>query len=181
MPTRALLIIDLQNDYFEGGLFPLVNTEAAARTAARLLSAARAAGDLVIHVRHVSEGPDGGFFLKDSHGAEIHPLVAPAPGEAVVVKNQINAFLGTDLKARLDAAGIRDLTVVGAMTHMCVDAAVRAASDFGFQVTVVADAVATRDLDFDGATVPAAQVQTAFLSALGFAYARVVPAEALLA
>ena len=177
MPQRALLIIDLQNDYFDGGKYPLVGTDAAVETAGRLLSAARAAGDLVVHVRHESTEADAGFFVPGTAGAEIHGAVAPAEGEAVIVKHQINAFLDTDLKPTLDAAGVTEITVIGAMSHMCVDAAVRAASDFGYQVTVVADAVATRDLDFAGQTVPASAVHAAFMSALAFAYARVIPAS----
>ncbi|MCK0196105.1 cysteine hydrolase [Ancylobacter sp. 6x-1] len=179
--TRALLIIDLQNDYFPGGAYPLAGTEVAAANAALLLASARARGSLVVHVRHESGEPDAPFFRPGTDGAAIHQAVAPRAGEAVVVKSGINAFLGTDLKAVLDEAGVTELTIAGAMSHMCVDAAVRAASDFGYAVTVVQDATATRDLDFDGRTVAAADVQAAFMSALAFGYASVISTTEALA
>src|SRR3546814_14756141 len=63
------------------------------------------------------------------------------------------------------------------MSHMCIDAATRAASDLGYRTTVVHDACATRDLEFDGQVVPAAQVHNAYMSALAFAYAKVTTAD----
>lgn len=181
MARKALIVIDLQNDYFPGGKFPLVGTEAAAANAARLIAAARQAGDLVIHVRHESPADSGRFFAAGTPGAQTHDLVRAVPEETVVVKNRINAFRDTNLKALLDDAGVEDITIAGAMSHMCIDAATRAAADFGYRVTVVHDAVATRDLEFDGQAVSAAQVHAAFMAALAFAYARVVATEAYLA
>lgn len=180
MSDNALVLIDFQNDYFQGGAFPLVNTAAAAANAAKLVDGFRKAGRPVIHVRHHSTEEDATFFVPGTQGAEIHTLVAPAAGEPVVTKSNINAFLDTDMKALLDTRGIRHVTVVGAMSHMCVDAFVRAASDFGYGVTVAHDAVATRDLDFGRRTVPAADVHAAFMSALAFAYAEVALTEDLL-
>ncbi|MCD2174355.1 cysteine hydrolase family protein [Rhizobium sp. C4] len=180
MSENALILIDFQNDYFEGGAFPLVETDIAAARAAKLVDRFRKAGRPVIHVRHHSTESDATFFVPGTEGAEINGLVAPAAGEPVVTKSNINAFLDTDLKALLDTRGIGHVTVVGAMSHMCVDAFVRAASDFGYGVTVAHDAVATRDLDFGGRTVPAAEVHAAFMSALAFAYAEVASTEDLL-
>ena len=104
----------------------------------------------------------------------------PATGEAHVVKSEVNSFLGTDLKAKLDAAGVKDLVVCGAMSHMCVDATVRAANDLGYKTTTIYDACATRDLDFDGITIPAKQVHARLMSALTFAYGEVVSTAAFL-
>jgi nicotinamidase-related amidase len=173
MSKRALIVIDLQNDYFPGGKFTLSGTDAAADNAAKLIEAFRATGDLVVHVRHESE-PGDTFFVRGSAGAETHPKVAPKSGEPVVVKVQINAFRDTDLKATLDRHGITDIAICGAMSHMCVDAATRAASDFGYASTVVHDACASRDLDFNGVHVPAAQAHAAFMAALEFGYAKAV-------
>lgn len=181
MANRALVLIDLQNDYFPDGKWPLVGIEAAADQAARVLSAARAAGDLVVHVRHEQPEADAPFFVAGTTGAQTHAKVAALPGEAVVVKNEVNAFKGTDLKEVLDGAGVTRITLVGAMSHMCVDAATRAASDLGYQVTVVHDACATHDLEHAGTKVPAAQVHAAFMAGLGFAYAQLVPADDYLA
>ena len=180
MPKKALIIIDMQKDYFPGGKWALDGIEAASAKAAAVLEAARAAGDLVVHVRHEFEAPDAPFFLAGSEGAEIHDRVRPEGREAVVLKHQVNAFRDTDLKEILDRNGIEDLVICGAMSHMCIDAATRAAADLGHRVTLIHDACATRDLDFNGVTVPAAQAHAAFMSPLGFAYATLVSADAYL-
>ncbi|PZQ81094.1 MAG: cysteine hydrolase [Ancylobacter novellus] len=176
MAGTALLIIDLQNDYFPDGRFPLVGIEAAAVQAAGLLKAARAKGLPVVHVRHEEASTEAPFFVAGTEGAQIHPLMAPAAGEPVIVKNNVNAFLGTELDALLKQAGASDLVIVGAMSHMCVDAATRAALDLGYGVTLAHDAAATLDLSFGGVDVPAASVQAAMMAALEFAGATLRPA-----
>ena len=85
----------------------------------------------------------------------------------------MNSFLETNLKELLDENGIETLTIVGSMSHMCVDAVVRAASDFGYKVTVVEDACAAHNIEFAGRTVSAPDVHAAFMFALSFAYAEV--------
>ena len=175
MSKTALLIIDLQNDYFPGGRFPLVGTEAAAAKAADLLAAARASSAPVVHVRHEMAEADAPFFAPATEGADIHESLAPAAGEPVVVKEAVNAFLGTDLDALLKRQEVSGLVVAGAMSHMCVDAATRAALDLGYEVTLAHDATATLDLSFGGTDVPAASVQAALMAALEFAGAKVVP------
>lgn len=177
MSKRAVVVVDIQNDYFPNGKFELVGIEKAAGNAARVIEAARAKGDRVIHVQHIFPSPDAPFFTPDSAGIEINAAAAPRDGETVVVKNFPNAFLKTDLKAILDADGVEEVVVVGAMSHMCIDATARAASDYGYRTTVVQDACATRDLEFGGVTVPAASVHAALMAALAFAYATVTDTE----
>lgn len=173
MSKQALILIDIQNDYFSGGKWALEGADAAAANAARLLEAARQRGDLVVHVRHEFNSPDAPFFSPDSPGAQIHPTVAPRDDESVVLKHQVNAFQGTQLKSLLDDHAIKDLTIAGSMSHMCIDAATRAAADYGYKVTVAHDACATLPLDFGQVTVPAAQVHATAMAALAFAYASV--------
>lgn len=177
MSNRALIVIDIQNDYFPGGKWTLAGMDKAADNAARLIDAARASGDRVVHVRHEFPSNDAPFFTPGSDGARIHEMVLPKDGETVILKHEVNAFKGTDLKGMLDRDGVKDLTICGAMSHMCVDAATRAASDFGFKVTLIHDACASRDLEFDGKTIPAAEVHAAYMSALGFAYATLKTAD----
>jgi nicotinamidase-related amidase len=174
---RALVIVDIQNDYFPGGRCELVGPEAAAANAGRLLEAQRAAGLPVFHVQHVWEGDDAEFFSPGTPGVEIHESVRPKPGEPVVRKAHPNSFRETDLERRLREAGAEELLVVGMMTSMCVDATVRAAVDLGFDCTVAHDACATLDLEFAGATIPAAGVHGAFMAALGDGYANVVSSD----
>src|SRR6185295_13228954 len=116
MPKRALVLIDVQNDYFAGGKWPLAGMDLAADNAAKLLTAARAAGDLVVHVRHEFPTADAPFFTPGSDGARIHPKARNLDGEAVILKHHVNAFRETDLKALLDRNGIEEVVICGAMS-----------------------------------------------------------------
>src|SRR5690348_16860090 len=118
--ARALVIVDIQRDYFPGGAMPLHEPEAAAAKAGEVLAAFRAAGDPVIHVQHLSPAGEA-FLVEGTPGAEIMPPVEPQDGEAVVRKRAPNAFLGTDLESRLRDQGVDEVVVVGMMTSMCVD------------------------------------------------------------
>lgn len=176
MSKRAVIVVDLQNEYWPDGGLALENIETAAANAARVIAHARKRGDLVVNVRH--ELPAGApIFASGSKGAEIHVSVAPAEGELVVTKNFPNSFRATGLKDLLDAKGIEEVVVIGAMSHMCVDATVRAANDFGYRTATVHDACATRDLEFNGVTTPAAQVHAALMSSFGFAYGEVISTD----
>ena len=176
MSKRAIIVVDLQRDYLTTGQFALVGIDDATANATKVIEAARSAGDKVIHVRH--ENPaDAPFFVPGTEGAEIIPVVAPAEGELVITKNYPNSFRETELKQALDEEGIQDVVVLGAMSHMCIDATSRAAADLGYATTIVEDACATRDLEFNGKTVPAAQVHAASMSALAFAYGKVVKTD----
>lgn len=170
---HALLIVDIQNDYFPGGRMALVGSEAAGQQAAKLVAAFRAKGLPIIHVRHVSARPGATFFLPDTPGAEIHACVAPAEGETVFTKHFPNSFRDTPLFEHLRASEIGRLTIAGMMTHMCIDTTVRAAFDLGFQCTLAHDACATRDLAFGGETIPAAQVHAAYLAGINGLFAKV--------
>jgi nicotinamidase-related amidase len=173
----ALLLIDIQNDYFDGGALPLVGMDAAVDNAREILTVARNHGVVPIHIRHESKRAGAGFFLPGTDGAKIHDAVHPEPGEKVITKHFPNAFRETNLNEQLEIAGVDRLTVVGAMTHMCVDATVRAAFDFGYSVTVVADGCATRSLEFGGELVDASNVHRAFLAALQGVYAEMTDTE----
>ena len=177
--SDVLVLIDIQNDYFPGGTMELAGAEAAGQAAQSLLARWRAAGLPVIHVRHENLRPGATFFLPGTSGAALHPCVSPLPGEVVVLKHFPSAFRDTDLLEFLRGMPTQRLTVCGMMTHMCVDTTVRAAFDLGFSVRLAADACATRDLSFAGRTVAAADVQTAYLAALGAVFAQVAPAAEL--
>lgn len=168
---KALLIVDIQNDYFPGGNMALEGSPEAGERARTLLDAARRVGLPVYHVQHVSVRPGASFFLPGTVGVEIHDCVRPQPGELVVQKHFPNSFRKTTLQDALKDRGVSELILAGMMTHMCVDATTRAAFDLGFGCTLAHDACATRDLTFEGVTVPAKQVHTAFVAALSGLYA----------
>ncbi|GAM10402.1 putative isochorismatase family protein YddQ [Geobacter sp. OR-1] len=176
----ALLIIDNQNDYFPGGKMELVGSVQAAAAALRLLSAFRKQSWPVYHVQHISMQPGATFFLPDTEGAAIHKSVAPLPTEPVITKHFPSSFRDTSLLEQLKADKIGTLLICGMMSHMCVDTTVRAAFDLGFSCIVTHDACATRDLSFNGVTVPAAQVHASYMAALGAVFAQVKGVEEIL-
>ncbi len=178
--TTALLLIDIQNDYFPGGKMELEGSPAASLKAGQVLALFRRKSWPLVHIQHIANRPGAPFFLPDSEGVKIHSHVAPLPGEAIIHKHFPNSFRETALLEHLRERQVNDVVVAGMMTHMCVDATVRAAFDYGFQVTVVHDACATRTLTFGDERIPGQQVHLAFLSALSFIYARVVSAAEFL-
>jgi nicotinamidase-related amidase len=172
--TTALVLIDIQNDYFPGGAMPLAGPDAAAAQAARLLAHFRAAKWPVFHVQHIAAEREATFFRPGTAGAEIHAAVKPLPGEPVVVKHFPNSFRETTLFADLRAAGATRVAFAGMMTHMCVDTTVRAAADLGFDCVLAGDACATRSLSHAGQAVDAGAVQLSYLAALNDGFAKVV-------
>lgn len=180
MSKTALIIIDMQNDYFAEGKWPLEGIEAAAANAARILANFRERGLPVIHVRHEFSSSDAPFFVSGTVGTNIHQSLLPAEGEFQILKHGVNSFKDTELQTVLQREGIANLVIVGAMSHMCIDAVARAAADLGYANTLVHDACATLDLEFNGIKVPALQVHAAFMAALAFAYAEVISTDELL-
>lgn len=165
---EALILIDIQNDYFPHGRFPLAGMRSAASNAAKLLQRRRDEGTPVIHIRHISESPDAGFFLPDTRGSEIHDSVRPLESETVLIKHTPNSFAGTDLLEILRGLGAEELHLAGAMTNMCVDSTARAAFDLGFKVVVHGKACAARPL------FGTKLIHRLFLANLGSAFARIV-------
>jgi len=170
----ALILIDIQNDYFPGGRMELEGSLEASLRAAELLSFFRRERLPVVYVQHVSIRPGATFFLPDTDGVKIHENVRPLENEPVFEKHYPNAFRDTPLLAHLSGAEVTRLVICGMMTHMCVDATVRAAFDHGFECIVAHDACATRALVHEGRTVAAPDVHAAFLAALGSTYAKVL-------
>jgi nicotinamidase-related amidase len=179
--NTALLLIDLQNDYFPGGTMELVGADQAVAQAARLLNSFRARSLPIFHVQHIAKRADATFFLPGTRGADIHQAVKPMGSEPTMVKHFPNCFRETTLLEALRAADVSQLVVGGMMTHMCVDTTVRAASDLGFSCRLAADACATRDLVLDDQRVEARQVQLAYLAALHGSFASVQTTEVLCA
>ncbi len=176
----ALVIIDIQNDYFPGGKMELAGADAAGANAGRLLARCRKLGKPVFHIQHLSVRPGATFFLPDTPGVEIHPSVAPQAGETVIRKHFPNAFRDTPLEEELRRINARHLLVVGMMTQMCIDTSVRAGRDLGYEITLAHDACATRNQKFGDQEVPAAQVQAAFMAALNGSFANVRSSDTIL-
>ncbi|QZN75482.1 cysteine hydrolase family protein [Paenibacillus sp. DR312] len=176
--STALIIVDIQNDYFPNGKMELSNPEKAASNAAKVLDWFRQNHkDNIFHVQHIASDPAIGFFLPDSEGVKIHEAVIPLENESIIKKHFPNSFLKTDLQSKLNEKEITKVVVVGMMTHMCIDATVRAAVDLGYETTLIEDACATRELSYQNKVVSAEQVHYAFVGALNGMYCDVKSTE----
>lgn len=179
--NTALLLIDIQNDYFPGGKMVLEESPEASEKAKQVLSLFRERGVPLVHIQHISARPGASFFISGTEGVEIHTNVKPVPGELVIQKHYPNSFRDTSLLEHLKRKNTDHVVIAGMMTHMCVDATTRAAFDYGFQCTVLHDACATRTISFNNDIVPAKQVHAAFLAALGAVYTKVISTDDFIA
>ena len=179
--NAALIIIDIQNDYFENGANPLVGSFKASINASHILGKFRDDNLPVIHMQHIALSPTATFFLPDTFGNEIHDNVKPLETEKLFIKHYPNSFRETGLFEYLKSNEITDLVICGMMTHMCVDTSVRAAKDLGFNITLIGDACATKDLQFHSEMVTAHNVQLSYLAALNGNFATVITAKQFLA
>jgi nicotinamidase-related amidase len=177
----ALILVDIQNDYFPGGKGELEGSLEASLQARRLLEHFRQKGLPVVFIQHVADRPGATTFLPGSQGVSIHENIRPLPGETIFQKHYPNSFRETPLLDHLHGLGIERLVVCGMMTHMCVDSTVRAAFDFGFDCLLAQDACATRALTLAGRTIPAEAVHGSFLAALNGRYSKVLPVEEIIA
>lgn len=168
---KALLIIDVQNDYFPNGKCPLYKPEAALSTIKDLLENFRKQNLPVIYIRH--ESLQGTFFNPNTDGAQIHHDIKPLDIETVIVKHEPNSFYETNLQNKLVENEITELVVCGMMTHMCIDTTIRAAKDYGYKITLISDGCATKDLEWNGVTLPASLIQSTYMASLNQKFANI--------
>lgn len=176
----ALLIIDVQNDYFPGGTMELQGSLEASLKTGKLLDHFRKESMPVIHIQHQSVRPGAVFLVPGTPGAEFHENVKPLDTEKVFKKFFPNSFRSTGLDEYLKENKISTLVIAGMMTHMCVDITVRAAFDLGYQCIVAGDCCATKDLRIDDKSISASDVQNAFLASLNGIFSRVLDCNAVI-
>lgn len=177
--NKALVLIDIQNDYFSGGSVELENMACVAQKCHQLLTHFRKESLPIVHVQHISTREGATFFLPNTYGCEINETVKPENNEPIVVKHYPNSFRETELEPLLKTKGISELVICGAMTHMCIDTTTRAAFDLGFKCTVASDTCATKELEFNHKKVSAADVNTGFLAALSSPFAEILATDSI--
>lgn len=170
---QALLIIDVQNDYFKGGKSELNKPEIALENIKIILEKFRRMKLPVIHVQHINIRPNATFFLPNTEGVKIHKDLTPLNSEYLVEKHYPNSFLKTTLESIVIKEQITELIICGMMTHMCIDTTARACMDYEIKATVLEDGCATKDLIFQNTKIPAMTVQNAFMAALQGLFANV--------
>src|SRR5262249_32882264 len=119
MAKRALIVIDVQNEYFDGAL-PISDppNEESLENIGRAMEAATDAGVPVIVVRHGTDDPSEGIFLKGSHAWELHPEIERRPRDFLIDKTLPGSFTDTELGSVLEEAGVDTVAITGYMTHM---------------------------------------------------------------
>ncbi|OFX68790.1 MAG: isochorismatase [Bacteroidetes bacterium GWE2_29_8] len=160
--NTALIIIDIQNDYFEEGKMTLAGSLKASENAKLILNKFREGNMPIIHVQHIATRDTATFFLPNTNGADFHNNVKPLEHEKTIIKHYPNSFIETSLLDYLKSNNISNLVICGMMTHMCVDATTRAAKDLGFNIVLISDACATKELEIEGQKVRAEDVQNSF-------------------
>jgi nicotinamidase-related amidase len=178
--SKALIIIDIQNDYFQGGNCELVNPIEASLKAKELLEYFRENQMPVFHVQHINLRKGATYFLPNTKGVEIHENVKPLENEIIIQKNFPNSFLETNLEVELEKLSVNELVICGMMSHMCIDSTTRAAFDLGFDCIVAHDACTTKDLVFLDKKVNASEVHNSFMSALGSIFAKVLDVKSII-
>lgn len=178
--NTALILVDIQQDYFPKGRMELPGSIEASLAAKRLLEYFRERELPVVHVQHISIRNGAAFFLPDTEGINFHENVMPLPDETVIRKHFPNSFRDTGLHDYLESRGIRELVICGMMSHMCIDATVRAAFDTGYSCMVAHNACASSNLAFNGMELPAMHVHGAYMAALGAVYAKVASTEKII-
>jgi len=175
--NTALLLLEIQNDYFPNGRIALEKSLDVSSKAQIILNTFREKKLPIIHVQHISTQPNASYLLPCTKGAEFHSNVQPIKNEAIIKKHYPNAFKDTQLLNYLIKNQINHLLIGGMMTHLSVDSTVRAAHDLGFSCTVLHDACAAKQLEFNHISITPQNVHYAFLAALQPTYANILSTD----
>ncbi|OGT37077.1 MAG: hypothetical protein A3F12_03620 [Gammaproteobacteria bacterium RIFCSPHIGHO2_12_FULL_38_14] len=178
--NTALLLLEIQNDYFQNGRIPLEKSLEVSSKAQKILALYREKELPIFHIQQISTQPNAAYFLPCTKGAAFYPSVEPKKGECVIKKHYPNSFKDTTLLSHLTKNKITHLIICGMMTHLSIDATVRAAYDHGFSCTILDDACAAHPLEYNHSPIPAQEVHYAFLAALQSNYANILHAEEFL-
>ncbi len=169
---KALIIIDLQNDYFKDGNMELVDIDIVLNNTNKLIKYAREKEYKIYFIQHFSTKESATFFIPNTDGVKLHKDL-DIQNDIIIKKNYPNSFRDTVLHQELQKEQIKDLIICGAMTHMCIDTTVRAGFDLGYNINLIEDACATKDLKFKDYTIKSKDVHNSFISALGGVFCKV--------
>ncbi|MGX9756319.1 cysteine hydrolase family protein [Clostridioides difficile] len=176
----ALLLIDIQNDYFKNGKCELLNTEKTAENAKKILTLFRKNNLPIIHVQHISMSSTASFFLPDTYGSKINKIVFPLDNEEIVIKHTPDSFFKTRLQSFLEEKNINKLVICGMMSHMCIDTSVRTAKKLGYDITLIENACTTKNLFWDDKEIHAETVHQVFMASLQNSFADIKNTEIFL-
>ncbi len=174
---RALVVIDVQNEYFTGKL-PVSHPADSLPNILRAMDAAAAEHVPVVVVQHSAPQPDSAVFREGSREWELLPEVSERPHNVVIQKNLPGSFTGTELESWLRQRGLDTLVIAGYMTQMCCDTTARQAVHLGFNVEFLSDATGTLDFKNDAGSVTAEELHRAALVTQQMRFSQVLPTDA---
>lgn len=173
---RALLVIDVQNEYFTGKV-PVTYPPGSLRNILRVMDVATSAGVPVVVIQHAALSPKSETFRKGSDGWQLHPEVAQRNCDVVIEKNLPGSFTGTSLEAWLRERGVDTVVICGYMTQMCCDTTARQAVHFGMNVEFLSDATGTLAFSNSAGSVSAEEMHRAILVVQQSRFSKVMSAE----
>jgi nicotinamidase-related amidase len=173
---RALLVIDVQNEYFTG-LLPVTHPAGSLEKIVAAMEAATANGIPVVVVQHTVAAPERPVFKKGGAGWDLHPDVARRPYDLLVEKTLPGSFTGTNLQELLRERDIDTLVISGYMTQMCCDTTARQAFHLGYSVEFLSDATGTLAISNDAGSVTAEELHRAILVTQAMLFSKVMTTE----
>jgi nicotinamidase-related amidase len=177
--TTALLMVDIQKDYFKGGRNELFNSDQAVMHAREALTLFRNKNLPIVHIQCILLDENATFFLPDTEGIKIHEKVQPRSDEKVIVKHTPDSFFQTELHQYLESIKVTRLVICGMMSHICIDSTVRTAHRLGFEVILLSEACATKDLIWNDTLIPAKTVHDTFMASLQDTFAKIMNINSL--
>lgn len=173
---RALLVIDVQNEYFTGKL-PITYPAGSLANVLRAMDAARSKSMPVVAIQHASPQPDAAAFRKGSKEWELHPEIAARPHDVLIHKSLPGSFTGTELEIWLRRHGIGTVVIAGYMTQMCCDTTARQAAHLDFGVEFLADATGTLAIKNAAGAVSDEELHRAILVTQQMRFSQVIKTE----
>ncbi len=177
---RALLVIDVQNEYFTGKL-PVTYPQNSLERIEQAIDAANEAEIPVILVQHTAPQPDSATFRRSSQAWELRPEVAGRKHATVIEKNLPGSFTGTQLESWLREHNIDTVTISGYMTQLCCDTTARQAMHLGFGVEFLSDATGTLAFKNKAGAIDAEELHRAILVTQQARFSSVLPTDAWIA
>ena len=174
---RALLVIDVQNEYFTGKL-PVSYPQGSLDQITRAMSAARAMGIPIVLIQHSAPQADSATFRRASKAWELHPAIAQQPHDVLLEKTLPGSFTGTQLEAWLRERAIETVVISGYMTQMCCDTTARQALHLGFGVEFLSDATGTLAFQNSAGAVSAEELHRAILVTQQIRFSEVLSTDA---
>ena len=173
---RALLVIDVQNEYFTGAL-PITHPAGHLEGILRTVDSALERDVPVVVIQHTFTASDKPFFRKGTDGWQLHPEIAARPRSHWIEKELPGSFTGTGLEEWLRDREIDTVSVSGYMTHMCCDTTARQAAHRGFRVEFLSDATGTLPVKNSAGEVTAEELHRSILCAQQMLLSEVLPSS----